>query len=100
MKTVLNTSISFHKKNWLSQNKYMYRFKIAGMDQVSFGPVPVLMVVKIIWSTAQIFLPFNPTHRLRVCVRREYVLAWFSMLHYLKFVRQHDHVLKNLNLTF
>ena len=25
--------------------------KIAGTDQVSFGPVPVLMVVKIIWST-------------------------------------------------
>ena len=29
----------------------MYGLKIAGMDQVSFGPVPVLMVVKIIWST-------------------------------------------------
>ena len=29
----------------------MYRLKIAGMDQVSFGPVPVLMAVKIIWST-------------------------------------------------
>ena len=28
----------------------MYRLKIAGTDQVSFGPVPVLMVVKIIWS--------------------------------------------------
>ena len=26
-------------------------------------------------------LPFNPTHRLRVCVRREYVLAWCSMLY-------------------
>ena len=31
---------------------YMYRLKIAGTDQISFGPVPVLMVVKIIWSTA------------------------------------------------
>ena len=30
----------------------MYGMKIAGADQVSFGPVPVLMVVKIIWSTA------------------------------------------------
>ena len=29
----------------------MYGLKIAGTDQVSFGPVPVLMVVKIIWST-------------------------------------------------
>ena len=29
----------------------MYRLKIAGTDQVSFGPVPVLMVVKIIRST-------------------------------------------------
>ena len=25
--------------------------KIAGTDQVSFGPVSILMVVKIIWST-------------------------------------------------
>ena len=25
----------------------MYRLKIAGMDQVSFGPAPVLMAVKI-----------------------------------------------------
>ena len=30
----------------------MYRLKIAGTHQVSFGPVPVLMVVKIIWSNA------------------------------------------------
>ena len=31
----------------------MYGLKIAGTDQVSFGPAPapVLMVVKIIWST-------------------------------------------------
>ena len=29
----------------------MYGLEIAGMDQCSFGPVPVLMVVKIIWST-------------------------------------------------
>ena len=47
MKTVLNTSISFHKK-FAKPNKYMYGLKIAGTDQVSFGPVPVLMVVKII----------------------------------------------------
>ena len=32
----------------------MHRLKIAGTDQVSFGPVPVLMVVKIIWSTGPI----------------------------------------------
>ena len=29
----------------------MYVLKIAGMDQVSFEPVLVLMVSKIIWST-------------------------------------------------
>ena len=29
----------------------MYGLKIAGTDQVSFGPVPVLMGVKNIWST-------------------------------------------------
>ena len=28
----------------------MYKLKIAGRDQVSFRPVPILMVVKIIWS--------------------------------------------------
>ena len=50
MKTVLNTSVSFHKKQ-LSQNKYMYLLKIAGTDQASFGPVPVLMAIKIILST-------------------------------------------------
>ena len=26
---------------------------MAGTDQVSFGPVPVLMVVKIIWSNGR-----------------------------------------------
>ena len=46
----------------------------------------------------QIFFPFNPTQRLRVCVRREYVLAWCSMLRFHQFVMQHDHVLKILNL--
>ena len=29
----------------------MYRLKIAATDQVSFGPVPLLMVVKFMWST-------------------------------------------------
>ena len=29
----------------------MYGLILAGTDQVSFGPVPILMVVKIIWST-------------------------------------------------
>ena len=29
----------------------MYGLKIAGADQVSFGPVLVLMVIKNIWST-------------------------------------------------
>ena len=29
----------------------MYGLKIAGMDQISFGPVRVLVVVKIICST-------------------------------------------------
>ena len=40
------------------------------------------------WPHSDFFLSFNPTHRLRVCVRREYVLSWCSMLHSL-----HDHVL-------
>ena len=31
----------------------MYGLKIAGRDQVSFGLIPVLMVVKIIWSTVK-----------------------------------------------
>ena len=39
--------------------------KIAGTDQVSFGPVPVLMVVKIIWSTV-----FKPDH-----LKRSHVLG-------------------------
>ena len=30
----------------------MYGLKKAGTDQVSFGPVTILNVVKIIWSTA------------------------------------------------
>ena len=29
----------------------MYRFKITGTDQASFGSVPVLKVVIIMWST-------------------------------------------------
>ena len=33
----------------------MYGLKIAGTDQISFGQVPVLMVGKIIWSTANVF---------------------------------------------
>ena len=33
----------------------MYELKIAGTDQVSFGQVPILMVVKIIWSTVYLF---------------------------------------------
>ena len=32
----------------------MYRLKIAGTDQVSFGPVPVRMVVKIIWRAGSV----------------------------------------------
>ena len=46
---ILNTSTSFHKKNWLTCSDV--RLKIAGTDQVSFGSVLELMVVKIIWST-------------------------------------------------
>ena len=36
----------------------MYGVKIACTDQVSFGPVPVLKVVKIIWNTAFIIKIF------------------------------------------
>ena len=35
---------------FFAKHIYMYRLKIAGMDQVSFGPVPALIAVKIIWS--------------------------------------------------
>ena len=37
----------------------MYRLKIAGTNQISFGPVPILMVVKIIWSTDYISYHFR-----------------------------------------
>ena len=44
-------------KAWQSviKNKYMYRLKIACTDQISFGTIPVLMVVKIIWRTVLVF---------------------------------------------
>ena len=32
----------------------MYRLKTAGTDQVLLGPVPILMVVKIILTTAKL----------------------------------------------
>ena len=38
----------------------MYGLKIADTDQVSFGPVLVLMVVKINWSTKS-NMPYNLT---------------------------------------
>ena len=41
----------------------MYILKIAGKDQVSFGPVPVMMVVKNIWSTVQSGLDHTPRGR-------------------------------------
>ena len=34
----------------------MYGLKIFGTDQVSFGSLPVPMVVKIIWSTEYIYM--------------------------------------------
>ena len=49
---VLDTSISFHKKMAKPKSIHVL-MKIAGIDQVSFGPVPLLMVVKVIWSTAE-----------------------------------------------
>ena len=45
-----------------------------------------------------LFLLFDSTHKLRLCVRREYVLAWCCMLRSLLFAMQHDHVLKKLKL--
>ena len=36
----------------------MYGLKIPDMDQVSFGPVPVLMGVKFIWSTGMLTITF------------------------------------------
>ena len=53
----ISSSRAFHSgdlKTGLSQNKYMYGLKKAGTDQVSFLPVPVLMVVKVIWSTGKV----------------------------------------------
>ena len=41
----------------------MFGLKIAGTDQVSFEPVPILMVVKIIWSTGQYIQLSNLSHR-------------------------------------
>ena len=32
----------------------MCRLNIAGMEQVAFGPVPIRMVVKIIWSAGSV----------------------------------------------
>ena len=40
----------------------MYGLKIAGTNQVSFGPVPVLMLVKIIWSTVYSVDPDEMQH--------------------------------------
>ena len=34
----------------------MFHFTVAGTDQVSFGPVPLLMVVKIIWSSCPMWV--------------------------------------------
>ena len=42
-------------------------------------------------------LPFNPTYRLRVRVRRDYVFAWCSLQNSLLFDMQHENVLKKLN---
>ena len=40
----------------------MYGLKRAGKDQVSFGPVPVLMVVKIIRSTVLVSVAGQAVH--------------------------------------
>ena len=45
-------------------------------------------------------LRFNPTHRLRVCVRTEYVLAWCYMLRYLIYGMQLDYFQKKNVFTF
>ena len=47
------------------KNKYMYGLKIACTDQVSFGPVFVLMVVRVIWSSvfSTVRYPFLLTSR-------------------------------------
>ena len=50
----------------------MYRLKTVGTDQVSFGPVPVLIVVKIIWSTGKYYYFFLNQN---ICCR--YSLRWF-----------------------
>ena len=60
----------------------MYELKIAGTDQVSFGPVPVLMVVKIIWSTVSIILLLNfcPENIEVFCKRSELNVILFNFL--------------------
>ena len=56
----------------------MYRLKIAGTDQVSVGPVTILMVVKMIWSTWSFissvpYLPLSP-----ISMQLIYYLCRFS----------------------
>ena len=46
------------------------------------------------------YLPFKPTHMLRVFVRTEYELAWCSMFHSHYADMQHDYIQKKNVLTF
>ena len=40
----------------------------------------VLLIWYATWPPSEFSLPFIPSHRLRMCVRRDYVLAWCSLL--------------------
>ena len=69
--TVHEDCLTFKYKYKLSQNKYMYRLKMALRDQVSFGLVPVLMEVKISWSTVSYLETDNISSQ---AILRHYIL--------------------------
>ena len=79
-------------KIWLSQNKYMYGLKIAGMDQVSFRPVPVLTVVKIIWGTVWLNLCW-PVQNEFMSLSKS-ICYWY----YVEYFCQINHILMHLQM--
>ena len=61
---------------------WLKSLKIAGMDRVLFGPVPVLMVVKIIWSTV---VPRN--------YKWSFSYSSLVKFHSVRNLKPHDHVI-------
>ena len=111
MKLCLKTSISFHKnllphhrlilipnsllaKRQAFNDSFQSHFNVYLMrKKLRYFPSSIITHKNlsttpfITCNTCYSFscLPLNPTHRLRVCVRREYVVAWYSLLHSLYF---------------